>query len=748
MTPHLCSTAVSRRRIAAVTLMILIAAGAIKPSAWGAEVAEQAHSLRAVPADAAFYSASLRLKEQLDIFLASNAYARLMEIPVIQWAKTQATVQWQQSPQETVAKVREYVQSPPGQAALAMLKEMFSEEMFLYAGGDVAESLKLLMELNGIRRTARLEALARGDEPEQVMTERVLEVLSDHADQFKVPSLVFGWRIHDATRAGRLLNEVHSVIRDLLDDQRPELAAHLQRDQIAGHEFLTLRLDGSMIPWDQLRDQADEIDPEQFEKWRQLFSNKTVAVALGVTDEYVLLSIGDSTDHLETIGQGPSLAGQPAIARLNKHADQRVVSIAYVSEALARSLTSPEQTIDDLAGAAEEILQAAEIAEEQRMQLVEDIRGLGGDLKKYLPEPGDLALINFLTNRGYEGFQYQSGSRPMVDSSKPLTLLNQTGGNPMLLFATRSKESPEDYELTVSWLKRVAGHVEQIVESKADAEDWAKYQQYRDQGIELLKRLDRANREHLIPALADGQGALVMDVAAESTRWFAKMPASPKPLPMLELSFVSGVSNAEQLRQGVAEYLDVARDTIALLREINPDEMPDFQLPQPERRELAEGGTLYVYPLPDEWGFDSQLAVNAGLTDSVGVISVYPVTTERLLRATPLDIDTSLDLTRPAAAVVHFQFGKLIDAVQPWIDYGFDVAMGKLQVEEEGEEDAETDDEDHAQQAAVVMQMGFILPQVHQFLDVAKALRSASSVTYQEDGLWVTHSETHIQDVK
>ena len=45
----------------------------------------------------------------------------------------------------------------------------------------------------------------------------------------------------------------------------PRLAAHLQRDQIAGHEFLTLRLDGSMIPWDKIREEpTEDIDEEQF----------------------------------------------------------------------------------------------------------------------------------------------------------------------------------------------------------------------------------------------------------------------------------------------------------------------------------------------------------------------------------------------------------------------------------------------------------------------------------------------------
>src|SRR6185295_11963960 len=89
-----------------------------------APLAEQAHSLRKVPADAAFYSASLRMKEQWDAFLGSKAYSKLMEIPAVQFAKMQIQFQWQQSEQPSVAKVREYIQSPAGQDAVGVLTEM------------------------------------------------------------------------------------------------------------------------------------------------------------------------------------------------------------------------------------------------------------------------------------------------------------------------------------------------------------------------------------------------------------------------------------------------------------------------------------------------------------------------------------------------------------------------------------------------------------------------------------------------
>ena len=115
------------------------------------------------------------------------------------------------------------------------------------------------------------------------------------------------------------------------------------------------------------------------------------------------------------------------------------------------------------------------------------------------------------------------------------------------------------------------------------------------------------------------------------------MPESPKPLPMLELAFVAGVSDAEKLRQGVTTYIDVAHEAYKLAKEIHPRRHAGFGIARrPRSSDMADGGKLYIYPLPEKWGIDPQVAVNAGLTDSFAAVSLMPQTTERLLRETPL----------------------------------------------------------------------------------------------------------------
>ena len=134
------------------------------------------------------------------------------------------------------------------------------------------------------------------------------------------------------------------------------------------------------------------------------------------------MSVGESTDQLEKMGKGPSLADQPAIQRLAKHADQRIVSLGYLSNSLRKASGSAKQTMDDIVGSVEEALVQAKVDEEDRKVIIDDVRAF--DLAKYLPEPGEVSGVAYLTGRGYEMFQYNAGKRPMMDSSKPLSILN------------------------------------------------------------------------------------------------------------------------------------------------------------------------------------------------------------------------------------------------------------------------------------------------------------------------------------
>jgi hypothetical protein len=94
--------------------------------------------------------------------------------------------------------------------------------------------------------------------------------------------------------------------------------------------------------------------------------------------------------------------------------------------------------------------------------------------------------------------------------------------------------------------------------------------------------------------------------------------------------------------------------------------------------------------------------------------------------------------SQPLAAASSFNFPALLEALAPWIDYGFDIVAG-LQADVGG--------------AGLLMQadegsMKFFKEQVAIALDVLKCFKGGSSVSYVEGKALVTHFELQFQDLK
>src|SRR5207244_13636412 len=101
----------------------------------------------------------------------------------------------------------------------------------------------------------------------------------------------------------------------------------------------------------------------------------------------------------------------------------------------------------------------------------------------------------------------------------------------------------------------------------------------------LLKQLDEVTGQMLLPALADGQGAFVLDAKWTSKQWHQDMPAADAPLPMLEVGAVFGVSDAALLEKAVAGYGAIIEDAFVKVGELLPDQgVPAFKFPKPQIR--------------------------------------------------------------------------------------------------------------------------------------------------------------------
>src|SRR5207249_2461231 len=155
--------------------------------------------------------------------------------------------------------------------------------------------------------------------------------------------------------------------------------------------------------------------------------------------------------------------------------------------------------------------------------------------------------------------------------------------------------------------------------------------------------------------------------------------------------------------------------------------VPEFKIPEPQTVK-AKGGTLYFYPLPEEWGLDKQVIPTAGLGTRVAVLTPSHGMAERLLSRQPLEVDGGPlgDPKRPLAAAAYVNWPAFVDALTPWVE----LAVEKSGVGKD-----------------IPPPFGDVNKQARTVLEVLKCFRGVTSATYLEDDVLVTHHESVYHDL-
>jgi hypothetical protein len=689
-------------------------------------------SLALIPADAAGYSALLRNREQVDAVARSKAWGRIKELPAFQMAWQLVQAQYNE-PDGKLADLRQVLEQQDNRDLLDVLGEAVAQEVFFYSGANWVDFSQLLMQMNRAQQFGPLMELLKNpdQQPDPLAGVRsLLRVLAANPDKIKVPDYVIGFKIASTKKAEAQLKRLEALL-NILAMQLPLLQDRVKRVQIGGGDFLTLHLDGAMVPWDQIPFNNVAEAAGEFDGIPKRLQALKLTISLGVRDGYLLLAFGSSTDVLAHLGgKGKRLVDRPELKPLLQAAGRRLTSVAYASKALLSRTELNREDIDSLTVLVRHALEAADLPPDKRKAIEKDVAGLLTDLKNNIPILGASLEFSYLTERGVESHAYRHGEFPGLDGSKPLTLLQHVGGDPILAVVGRSQGTLEGYKTFSKWVRVTYGHVEPIVRDKMDKGAREKYEQISKAFLPLLKRLDEITATLLLPALADGQAGFVLDARWKSKQWHQAMPPTEKALPMLELAILVGVSDADLLQKAVQDYRKLINDTIAKVRELTPGDAPDVTLPKPETKTIpaaTEGekpSKLSVYRLPKEWGLDPQVAVTAGLLPTVGVLALSPGHAERLLASKPLKIDGGplANAKRPLTGAAYFSWPAFVDAVTPWILFGLEQAQLEKNVP--------------------VLDR----KQIGTLLDALKVFHVSTSTTAVEDGVLVTHSETVIRD--
>jgi hypothetical protein len=706
------------------------------PAARAADLDKLDCSVKFVPADAAFYSAMLRNGEQIEAIAKSKAWAKIKALPLVQMLMTKVKEEWE-DPNGKMAGLAQFYAQPENQELVEMLLDMFSNEMFCYAGENYIGVSGVIAQAMGAMQYGPAMAQLSGEEvagdSTKVQVRMLLRSLTENAQQLKIPDLVIGFKLSDAKKAEAQLKRLEAVLT-AVTAQSPQLKGRYKKTTVAKANLHTLTLDGKMVPWEMIPFNQFEDNPGEFDDLIKHLKQVKLTIALGIRENYLLLSLGESTAHLEKLGKGKHLVDLPDFKPLARFADRRLTSIGYASKALKAAAATNAGNLDSMAELLKTALDRAPIPDAKRKKIDKDLEKLADELKGQLPEVGSTLSFAFLTDRGSESYIYEGGDHPGLDGSKPLTLLDHVGGSPILAFVSRHTYKPENYQNFVKWVRVAGKDLEDALVPLLDPDKKETYEKFAKAAKPLLERLDKATGTLLLPALADGQFGFVLDGKLESKQWHEALPEADKPLPMLEPALVWGVSDAKLLKQAVGEYWAIAKDAIDAIRELAPDSIPeDFKLPDPQMQKV-KGGTIYGFPLPEEWGLDKQILPNGGLSETVATLSISQKHAERLLAKTPLKVESGplADAAKkPLASAVYVNWPALIDVATAWMDYAIPYAAAKLPGD------------------APVGKGSWVevLQQVRTAVEVLKVFRGSTSCSYFEDGLLVTHSESIIKDL-
>jgi hypothetical protein len=716
------------------TPLVALAVTLVLAAASRAEGVDGGHGvLKLLPADTAFFNSTLRNREQLEIILKSKAWAKLMDLPAAKFARQKFEEQLAKPDDPQLAMLLGALKQPENQELLAVLADAGSDEIFIYGGSGWVDFTELLLKVANASRFSSLMALTpenRGKNPGEVSGRILLNILAANIKLIHMPDLVIGFKVKDAKKAEAQIKRLEDLINTVIGNAPPPIQAGYKRVKVGDSSVLNLTLDGSLVPWDQIPIKDYEEKEGQFDPLLKKLRGLKLSVSLGVHQGYIVLAIGESPEQLAAIGgKGKRLAELPEFKPLEKFAGKRFTSIGYSSKELAATTTTTSADLSGLADSLGELLKAAELPEAQAANLRKDLKSMAEAASKDLPEPGASLDFAFLTDHGSEGYSYQYGTFPGgLDGSKPLTLTEHVGGNPIFWYVSRSKSNPEAYRNFAKAVPPVFAHVEEALFTKLDDNQKEHYQAVKKSVEPLIKRLDEITGTLLLPSLADGQFGFVLDAKWKSAQWYTEA-STPKPMPLPELGILLGVSDEAKFREAMRKYHALINDALGAASELSGGQIPDVKMPEPNV-DKAEGGILAYYPIPPELGLDAQVVPTAGLSKNALVLSLSRAHSGRLLRPTPLKVEGSLlaDIkTRPLASASGFNWPALVDTLAPWIELA--ITSSNVPNFPPGPD-------------------GDVMKQVRTVLEVMKVFRGTYSATYYEDGVLVTHSESILRDLE
>jgi len=707
-------TTTSFLRPAYVGLVVTMISLALGPAAGAHELGLPRTSLALVPEDAAFYRAWLHGRDQLEAIGRSRAWAKLRALPAPQavgrWvASPEARLAWQigtsQLPEadRAIGQARSVWNDPQVQRLLGLLGDMFEREVFVYGESGFVDLASLVDEV--ARETLYEPTLARALGRASAVglsayRDRFVAALARRADRLRIPNVVVGFKVRNVPQALEHVGKLELALGGLCWSL-PALGGRMGRTQVGEATFITLTLHGSALSQGTKPGPTGQGEAAtHVQTLDRALREARLVVAFGVRDDYLLFSIGSSLEALAALGQGKPLLDRSELAPLRRMRGGRLTSISYRSQALRTALPALPAHVAALEAAFAEHAAALGLDAVTEARLRHDAAELARDLAAGLRRPGAVVQASLWSDVGIECFTFDYSEHPWRDGYRPFGLAEHLGGSPLLAVSYRSTWTARRHDAWVGWLDRAYGYFDDHGLWQLDPPWRARCRATAALVRAAGRQLNTLLRDVVLPTLADGQIALVVNVERSARGGDSRLcPA-----------LVVDPTAARRLREAYWQSWRLYQE----LADAGADVPPSRRRPAPP-----------VTPRAGQWV----------LSDRVWVLASTPRQAARLLAPTPLDVPiVSGGPERGRATIAYVDWAQLVELAKPAVRDATRRVVRRF----EGGADA----------ARLHRHEAMALEHVDAVLECLQVLRSVTREVYVEDGAVVTHTVWALGDVE
>jgi len=672
-------------------------------------------SLKLVPIDADIYFATFRLREQWEKFVSGPVVQELLESSGVENASEQFRSEWTER-DGIGSNVRVFWENGNTQDVIAFLGELFLSEMFVYGDQGVSKGYFAYAKIED-----EMRSLYSTGESSTEQLRASTDIFLTHAGELNVPTVVMGARCKSEDIALGKIDQLEAALQFGVGatEAGALIMRKLDRIEDARGTRLQLRLDGTQIPWDEIPT-GDGFDDEMKERVREVIEKKSLTITIGLLDGFFIAAISPTSKAILELGKGKSIFEHPELQPVRDAASLPITSVSFMSDAMNQSLyesfqkNAVSRSLSSNLGPLMQPLDADSEVRDFYKELQGDCEWIDASLAKLMPLYKSSTSLSYLTADGWERHGYSKTDDVALDSSAPLMALEHLGKEPMMFFAARGQNRPENFGVTRQIMQKLGTRfieaqeldwselgwdfsdgnpileaLEPMVTWVFPSMDWSKVEQaFEYKNVKefiniarpsLVKLVD-AWESKLLPAMSGEQSIVVSAGNLKAKQWFKDMPPSVDPLSMPEIAFAFGVKDGELLKNGSDDVFTGFDEMVEAIRAKNPSSIPpSYKIPRPLQSETAAGKKLW-YEIPADWPVPKELMPHVLFAGDYAINSYSDKQSSAMASATKLSAMPSvIDGSAKQSSVTYINIGRIFDFARPWIRYALIEGMESLE---------------------------------------------------------------------